>query len=165
MKIVIAILLFALTARGQRVTRTASILLNGNAKTVFPLFGPYEEKKWSTGWKPTPVYPNTETVEEEATFTTPGHLDGEKDYVWRVSKYDPKQFLIQYMVYGENRCWTITIQCSPKTETKTAARITYSFIGLNALGDQISQHFIEHIYEHDLRDWEQAINSFLARRL
>jgi len=164
MRILIAILLFSPTVWGQRVTRTASIMLNGNVKTVFPLFGAYEEKKWSTGWNPTPVYPNTEIIEEEATFTTPGHLDGEKDYVWRVSKYDPKQFLIQYMVYGENRCWTITVQCSPEAENKTAARITYSFIGLNALGDQIGQHFIEAIYRHDLKDWEEKINDFLDRR-
>ena len=165
MKILIAILLTALTGWGQRVSRTASITLNGNVKTVFPLFGAYEEKKWSTGWKPTPVYPDTETIQEEATFTTPGHLDGEKDYVWRVSKYNPMQYLIQYMVYGENRCWTITIQCNPKTESRTAARITYSFIGLNAPGDQINQHFIDHIYKEDLKDWEQEINSFLSRSL
>ena len=156
-----ALLLLSPTLWGQKVTRTATIVLNGNVNTIFPLFGAYEEKKWSPGWKPTPVYPSTETIEEEATFTTPGHLEGEKDYVWRVSKYDPAQFLIQYMVYAENRCVTITVQCSPEGDNKTAARITYSFIGLNALGDQISQHFIEAIYKHDLRDWEEKINAIV----
>ncbi|WP_143304560.1 hypothetical protein [Chitinophaga vietnamensis] len=162
MKILITILLCGLAAQGQKISRTASIMLNGNVKTVFPLFGAYEEKKWAAGWKPQPVYPSTETIEEEATFTTPGHFEGEKDYVWRVSKYDPGKFLIQYMVYGENRCWTITIQCEPKSDTTTAARITYSFIGLNAQGNQSSQEFIDRIYQHDLKDWEQEINNFLA---
>lgn len=163
MKILIATLLLALTARAQKITRTASITLNGNVNTVFPLFGAYEEKKWSADWMPTPVYPNTQTIEEEATFTTPGHLKGEKDYVWRVSRYDTQQFLIQYMVYGDNRCWTITVQCSPQSDTKTLARITYSLIGLNAQGNQVNQQFIEHIYKNDLKDWEEEINGFLAR--
>ncbi|MBK7360406.1 MAG: hypothetical protein IPI96_14405 [Saprospiraceae bacterium] len=52
-----------------------------------------------------------EIIEEGTTFKTDGHGHGEKEFIWRVSKYDQENFLIQYLVSSENRYWTITINC------------------------------------------------------
>jgi hypothetical protein len=143
-------------------TKTATITLNGDLKKIFPLFGAYEEKKWAKGWNPTPVYPRTEKIEEGATFKTPGHLPGENEYIWRVSKFDEPNHLIQYMVYGPDRCWTITVQCAA-TANQTTATITYTFIPLNPAGEEKSRHSLHHLFQHDLKDWEDEINGYLSR--
>ena len=162
------ILLIALTLLAGRLntetvqTQTATITINGDIKRVFPLFGAYEEKKWAKDWNPTPVYPLTETIEEGTTFRTPGHFPGENEYIWRVSKYDNRQHLIQYMVYGPDRCWTITVQCAPVGD-RTSASITYAFVALNPAGEEKNRHSLHVLYQHQLKDWEDGINSYLSR--
>lgn len=177
MKTATSILLFFLLAAGAKaqtmdtthfkaemVTKTATIIVNGDITQVFPLFGAFEERKWARGWNPTLIYPATETIEEGTTFRTPGHMHGENEYLWRVSKYETQQSLIQYMVYARDRCWTITIKCAILPDHKTRATITYSFVGLNALGNEMNQHFIGVLYQDDLKDWEEVINNYLRNR-
>jgi len=162
------ILLIALTLLAGRLnaqtmqTQTAAITLNGDVKNVFPLFGAYEEKKWAKGWNPAPVYPVTETIEEGTTFRTPGHFPGENEYIWRVSRYDVPGLLIQYMVYGPDRCWTIAVQCAAAND-RTTATITYSFVALNPAGEEKNRHSLHLLFQHHLKDWEEEINGYLSR--
>jgi hypothetical protein len=145
----------------ERISKTALITLNGKIETVFPLFGAFEERKWAKDWDPILIYPSNETIEEGTTFKTNIHGHSESEFIWRVSKYDVDKYLIQYLVTTENRYWTITVKCSSLTENRTSAEITYTFIGLNELGNRINKQSLEHMYEHDLKDWEEAINLFL----
>lgn len=152
------------TFKAEKITQTATITLNENIETTFPLFGAFEERKWSKGWNPVLIYPSTEIIEEGTTFKTHGHGHDEKEFIWRVSKYEKEHFLIQYLVSSENRYWTITVQCTPTADNKTSARITYAFIGLNELGNQLNKHFIQNIYKHNLNDWQEEINNTLGNR-
>jgi len=43
-----------------------------------------------------------------------------------------------------------------------SAEITYSFTGLNEIGNQINEHFLSIIYQHNLSDWAADINHYLA---
>lgn len=150
-------------------SQTATITINGDIEKVFSLFGAYEEKKWAKGWEPTPVYPSTETIEEGTTFRTPGHLPGENEYIWRVSKYDIRNHLVQYMVYAPDRCWTITVQCAGaegRTGSAgggTAATITYAFVGLNPAGEEKNKHSLHLLFQHQLKDWEEELNAYLSK--
>jgi hypothetical protein len=128
---------------------------------VFPLFGAFEERKWASGWNPVLVYPATEIIEEGTTFTTEARNENEKEFIWCVSKYEPGQQLIQYLVTTENRYWTITVKCHPLTATQTTADITYSFIGLNELGNKLNKHSLEAMYTNNLKDWEEEINHYV----
>jgi hypothetical protein len=148
--------------KSEKISKTASITLNAGIDSVFPLFGAFEERKWSEGWNPTPIYPLTETVEEGTTFKTEGHRHGEREFLWRVSKYNSNQHLIQYLVSSENRCWTITVICSTAADNKTLAQITYTYVGLNKLGNEINKHAIATIYKEDLQDWQDDINYYLS---
>jgi len=148
--------------RSERVSKTASITINGKIEDVFPLFGAFEERKWAEGWNPTLVYPAKEIIEEGTTFKTPGHGHDESEFLWIVTRYEPGTFLIQYLVSCENRFWTITIKCNSSGENKTSAEITYSFAGLNELGNEINSRSLRHMYAHDLKDWEEAINFYLT---
>jgi len=152
------------TFTSERIAKTATILLNDRVDKVFPLFGAFEERKWSEGWNPSLIYPQKEIIEEGTTFRTPGHGHDEKELIWTVSKYDSVRFLIQYLVCSSYRTLTITITCRPVSDHTTSAAITYSFTGLNEMGNQINQHFLQHIYQHDLSDWADDINHYLQTK-
>ena len=126
------------------------------------MFGAFEERKWANGWNPILVYPATETVEEGTTFITTGHGHDEKEFLWRVSKYEADNFMIQYLVSTENRYWTVTVECKSVDARHTSAEVTYSYIGLNELGNTINEHSIEAMYKDNLKDWEEDINYYLA---
>jgi hypothetical protein len=148
--------------KSEKFSRTATITLNWTIDKVFPLFGAFEERKWSPKWNPSLIYPETEIIEEGTTFKTAGHGHGEGEFIWRVSRFDKINHSIQYLVSSENRWWTITIQCNSSTDQKTQAEITYTFIGLNELGNEINRHFIDAIYRDNLENWQVAINEYLA---
>ena len=147
--------------KSEKVSRTETITINGNIQKVFPLFGAFEERKWAEGWNPTLLYPSSEIIEEGTTFKTVGHGNVEKEFLWRVSKYESDEYLIQYLVSTENRYWTITIKCYSASETQTKATITYTFIGLNELGNRINSQLLEKMYANNLKDWQEAINYYL----
>jgi len=146
----------------ERITKTATIFVNGSPDQVFPLFGAFEERKWSEGWEPILIYPDTETIDDGTTFVTRGHNHGEKKFTWIVTRYDNPQHTIQYLVYTENRHWIITITCKPYNENQTKATITYAFTGHNSFGNEIDQAMLTKMYAKGLRDWEEAINRHLA---
>lgn len=145
--------------RSEKVSRTASFTVDAEIGIVFPLFGAFEERKWERAWNPKLIYPEKEVIEEGTTFKTQG-AQGEAEYLWRVSKYDPTQYLIQYLVSTPDRYWTITVQCSPKG-SQTMAEVTYCYIGLNSQGNELNRQSLDRMYKNDLKDWEKAINYFL----
>jgi hypothetical protein len=148
--------------KAKKVSRTATITVNGKIENVFPLFGAFEERKWADGWSPKLIYPDTEIIEEGTTFKTRGHGHDEKEFIWRVSKYEADKFMIQYLVSSENRYWTITVKCDRLNTNHTSAKVTYTFIGLNELGNNINEHSIQVMYKYNLKDWEEAINYYLV---
>ena len=148
--------------KSAKITKTAVIKLNGNIKNVFPLFGAFEERKWAEGWNPKLIYPEMEMIEEGTTFKTIGRGE-ESEFLWRVSKYYPEKYIIQYLVSTENRYWTITVKCKPIEENKTSAEITYTFIGLNEIGNKINELSLSLMYKNDLKDWEEEINNYLNK--
>jgi hypothetical protein len=46
---------------------------------------------------------------------------------------------------------------------RTRAEITYVFTGWTDMGILLNRHYPEHIYDHRLKDWEEAINDFLKK--
>ncbi len=147
--------------KAEKISKTAAINVNGRIEIVFPLFGAFEERKWAKGWNPILIYPETEIIEEGTTFKTDGYDNDEPEFIWRVSKYDPEKFLIQYLVTTENRYWTITVSCKLISENKTSVEITYSFIGLNENGNRLNKLALERMYKNNLKDWEEEINNYL----
>ncbi len=147
----------------KRITQSATIILNERPDVVFPLFGAYEERKWAPGWNPKPIYPHEEIIEEGASFKVEDHgHEGEK-FIWIVTKYQPEDYLVEYLVFTQNRFWTITVHCQPKEDGQTKATITYRFTGLNDLGNQLNQQMLKNIYEENLNDWERMINDYLKK--
>ena len=151
--------------QSQRISRTASFVLDANIARVFPLYGAFEERKWAPGWEPTLIYPAKEVIEEGTTFTIEPqeHDYDEGGSRWIVSKYEPEQYLIQYLVSTNNRFWTITVKSEPvEKEAKTKTAVTYTYTGLNEVGNQRNKKSMDTMFAHDLQDWAALINAHLA---
>lgn len=147
--------------KAEKVSRTATIELDAHISKVFPLFGAFEERKWADGWNPEIIYPSAEIIEEGTTFRTAGNEAEEKEFLWIVIKYEPKNYLIQYLVSTKNRFWTILIKCEQLTENLTTAIVTYTYTGLNRYGNDLNLRSLEKRYKENLTDWQQAINDYL----
>lgn len=146
--------------KAEKVAKTASFTVNYPIETVFLLYDAFEERKWEEGWDPNLIYPSEEIIEEGTTFWTEGH-GHEPYYLWRVSKYEPENYLIQYLVSTDNRYWTITVSCSELTDNSTLTKVTYAFISLNEKGMEINTHSLDRMYANNLQDWKEAIEYYL----
>lgn len=155
--------------QAERISKTASFIINANINHVFPLYGAFEERKWEPGWEPVLIYPGEEVIEEGTTFKVEprehGH-GGEGASLWIVSKYEPENYLIQYLVSTENRFWTITVSSnSIESNTKTETTVTYSYTGLTKIGNKLNKKNLEKMYKNNLQDWANLINGYLEKNL
>jgi hypothetical protein len=149
--------------QAEKISRTATIKLNGGFEQVFPLFGPVREMDWAEGWDPHILVSNAENIERHMVFQTHSHLPGEEGrYTWTVSIYDPDQGLIEYTVFTESRLWWIRIECQQLSgKAICEAEITYTFVSLDDHGNELNKLALAGMFRHDLKDWELAINHFL----
>lgn len=148
--------------KAEKLSRSASFVIEEKIETVFPLFDAFEERKWESSWNPKLIYPETEVVEVGTTFSIDGQ--GEEDsYLWRVIQFDKTSHYIQYFVSTPNRDWTISVKCeSIADDNHTQVMVTYAFIGLNSKGNKLNQTHIENMYQENLQDWKRAIDIYLA---
>jgi hypothetical protein len=54
--------------KAEKISREATIRLNGNFEQVFPLFGPVREKDWADGWDPQILLSEADNIEEHMVF-------------------------------------------------------------------------------------------------
>ncbi len=149
--------------KSERVSKTASFIVEATIEKVFPLFDAFEERKWVPGWAPTLIYPDKEIIEEGTTFKTKGPGNGaEAEFLWIVIKFDPVAHLVQYLVSTSNRFWTILVKCEDLDNgKKTNTTVTYSYTGLNEAGNELNKSSLGKMYERDLQDWGEAIDRYL----
>ena len=148
----------------KRISRTATITVNAPLEEAFALFGPIREKDWADGWDPQPIDPLGDLVQERMVFTTQSHSGQEEpEDVWIVSAYSVGDSFIEYTVFAPGRVWWIEVVCERLADgAQTRAEITYTYLGLTDRGNSLNKQALEQIFERDLRDWEEAINHFLA---
>jgi hypothetical protein len=148
--------------KAERISRTASFVVNAEIEKTFPLFGPVREMAWAEGWNPHLVYSETKDVEARMIFETPGRFEGEEKYTWIITQYFPQEYLIEYAVSTPERIWFITVQCEG-FGNKTKTTVTYTFTGLTERGNKRNNEALSKMYADNLKDWEEAINSYLKQ--
>jgi hypothetical protein len=153
--------IMAQESKAEQFVKSATIRLKHPIERVFPLFGAYEEKKWAENWKPVPVYPRSEQIQEGTVFQTTSHVPGEPMMIWTVTKYDTILHEIQYIIHAANRIVLLDIVCVAADGGQTNASIRYMLTGLSGEGNEISAHLIHRIYANDLTDWRDAIEKYL----
>lgn len=150
------------TFKAQKVSKTATFIIEEDIEMVFPLFDAFEERKWEKGWNPKLIYPETERIEVGTTFSIDGHGE-EESYLWRVIQFDAPSHFIQYFVSSPFRDWTISVNCAPESNNEhTKVTVTYTFIGLSPKGNEFNQVHLERMYQHNLQDWKRAIDVYLG---
>jgi|GEM_PF-600223 len=145
----------------RHIKKQASITLNGTIDVVWPLFDPLNEGKWAPAWRPEILYPTDGTVQEGMVVRTHGMQGDQGKLVWTVTRYDPGKHHITYTVTNPERTFMVDVQCSEHGASYTDATITYRFVGLTDLGNQVSERSAERLFRSDLKDWQEAINHYL----
>jgi hypothetical protein len=145
--------------KSERISRSASFIVDGKIEDVFPLFGPVREKEWAEGWDPEIIFSTNNLVEEHMIFQTKVS-SGEKVYTWVITQFDPVKYLVEYTASTTNRIWFIRVQCKAAGES-TSATVTYTYTGLTPEGNELNRNALGKMYINDLRDWQEAINYYL----
>ncbi len=151
----------AVTFTPAEVSRERTLFLNNRPEVVFPLFEPLNERKWADGWDPDVLFPSNGVAREGMIFLTKPRFDGEENYRWVLTHYDTENFRISYHVSTADRLWFIDVACIPM-EDGTAATVCYTYIGLTAEAASRNNAALEMMFQNNLKDWEDAINMYLA---
>src|ERR1700726_2880357 len=79
----------------QQRMESFTIVLNGSAASVTPLFGPVRETEWAPTWVPRFIHPAEGAQREGVVFTTTTG-DG-KERFWLLTAYDAKEGRVEYV--------------------------------------------------------------------
>lgn len=143
-----------------RIHRKTQIRIQAGPDEAFPLFTPQGESLWSEDWEPNYRHPPTNLPEQDAVFTTPDGLRG--DRIWTVLGYKPSHHRIDYLCVAPEQLHTrIAIRCSSDDEGGTIAEVEYVFTALGPEGEKNIQEMSPESFDRWIRQWERTINEYL----
>ena len=145
----------------KRAQRTMRMELIGNAKLVFPLFGPVRESEWDPNWKPAMLFPvDGSQSADGAVFTVPD--PGAQNSVWVMSRYDAARRQIQYVRFIPGAAVVqIDIGVEPAGRSRSLAMVRYTYTSLSSEGDGLVDRFVETFPKRE-REWKKVINHYLT---
>ncbi|MBI5931012.1 MAG: SRPBCC family protein [Chloroflexi bacterium] len=144
----------------QRISHTHTLEFTASAEQLFPLFTPVKEKLWLAHWEFTPLYHDTEFLEEAGAVFKTQHGDQPEEF-WVMADYDPQQYLVQYVRFlPDLLVTTIQIQCE-SLGNQTRARVTYTRTGLSEAGNVKLAHVTAEAYREQMAFWQKAIEHYL----
>lgn len=149
----------------MRLTKSATITLNGTIADVLPLFGAREEQKWADHWNPEFIYPRDKPDEKNNVFKVEhkGHgIHASMVTYWIMTEYSRELNKISYAIFSDHDLTTINIQCEAVSDSTTTALIEYNWTSLDDDGNNLIEKKAEHIFSKNLVDWEEAINQYLS---
>jgi len=146
----------------KRVSWIYSFELSHGIKQVFPLFTPKEEKKWAKGWDFEAVFPLPYCIEENSIFKTWTHDHKNEEAIWIINKYQPEKYHIEYIRFEPaKKIGHIQITCQSKGRNRTEISVTYTYTGLNDVGNIFIEGFREDEYKKYITEWERALSHYL----
>ena len=127
-----------------------------------PLFGPEGERAWAgKHWNPQFIHPQPASDVEGAVFAI---KHGPLNAVWVTTAFDVAARHFQYVYFLPNLLvTTIDVRFNPLDEATTHVKVVYARTALTPDGNQ---HVVA-LTEGDKsagKDWQQAIDSYLATR-
>lgn len=125
-----------------------------------PLFGAWQEQKWSPDWKPQFLYPLPPVDREGAVFQVE---HASHSSVWVTTDYDLAAGHIQYFYFIADVLLTrIDIHLHKEGENATAASIVYERTAL----DPAANERVRTMAEHDSKqapEWQAALDAYAAK--
>jgi len=150
----------------KRITKSATITLNGTIDNVLPLFGAREEQKWAPDWKPEFIYPRDKNDEKNNVFKVEHKAAGSHHSIvnyWVMTEFSTELKKVSYAIFSGHDITTISIQCDAVSDSSTMAVVDYVWTSLDERGDKMIERKSEGIFSEDLKDWEHAINRYLQQ--
>ena len=150
----------------KRITKSATITLNGNISDVLPLFGAREEQKWEPDWKPEFIYPRDKRDEKNNVFKVEHKVKGSHQRIvsyWVMTEFSTELNKVSYAIFSGHDVTTISIQCNADGDSSTTAVVEYVWTSLDDHGDKLIERKSERIFSKNLTDWEDAINQYLRQ--
>jgi hypothetical protein len=144
-------------------TETAfSLVVHLPYSETAPLFGPEGERAWAgKHWNPQFIHPQPASDVEGAVFAI---KHGALNAVWVTTAFDFAARHFQYVYFlPDLLVTTIDVRFNPLDETSTRVNVVYARTALTSDGNQ---HVVA-LTEGDKsagKDWQQAIDSYLATR-
>jgi len=94
------------TFGGNRIVEGHSELIRSSPAIVFPLLCPVQEYKWIHNWECEIIYSSSGGIENNCIFrehkSGPILFDSKVPTYWIASRYDPSNFIIQFILTTEN---------------------------------------------------------------
>jgi hypothetical protein len=144
----------------KKITLGFKQINNAPPEMVFPLLCPVREKDWLDGWDYKMIYSKSGLIEDGCVFSTPHH--GEKETVWLVTKYYPKDFEVAFVrVTPGESVVRISINLERVDKDTTHAFIKYEYTSLNPEQTKYQEDGLERDFQVSMLWWEKAINYYL----
>lgn len=159
------------TGDSRHVEQEVTIMLNGPAGRVFPLFGPLREADWAEGWSPTLHYRGHIPESERVTAGAAGaigtgavftHPKGEAESHWLLTNWDEPGGRVGYAVVvpGSWVC-RIAIAVAAAPNDRTSLTVRYEYTGLDADGLALVEGYSREKHGERIAGWARAINHYL----
>ncbi len=163
---VIAVLATCLQAQeaataGLAHTRTEfNFIANAPLEQAAPLFGAYEERKWSPDWNPQFLYPEPAHDQQGMVFQV---SHGQHSSTWVNTAFDLAAGHIQYTyVLNDAMVTLIDIHLARESAQKTSVTVVYERTALIPQANDHVRHFAEHDKEGG-KEWGEQINLYFAK--
>lgn len=145
-----------------RAERTFHLRLNAPPGVTFPLFGPKRETLWAPEWAPRFVFPPDGEVDASGAVFLVDADDERPESTWVMTAYEEAEGRVEYVYVAPGHNVTqLWITVNAAGDEASAVSVTYRRTSLGIAGDTFVQRFTE-TYEAMGREWEQAINGYLA---
>lgn len=142
------------------LTRTYTQHLSAPPREVFPLLGPWGEKKWAEGWEPRFLHPAAGRDERGAVFTT--FRDG-SETVWVLTAFDEARQHVEYVqVTPGVKATLLVVSLAPTSRPdESVAEISYTWTALSEKGNDYIDAHRGPLFDQKMAAWEKEMNDYL----
>jgi hypothetical protein len=130
------------TFQAKRIKKQYKHKISASGTKVFPLLCPVREYDWIDGWNCRMIYSDSGVAENNCIFTTSFPRGAEE--IWTVSLYDPKSFIIQFVVVNpEAYVMKLDISLQENGDGSTGVTWTNTLTGLSDDGNAFIANYNE----------------------
>jgi hypothetical protein len=145
--------------QGRRKTMAYTHTVSTMPSNVFPLLCPVREYDWIEGWSCKMIYSETGFAENNCIFET--NFSRGLDEIWTVSRYDPENYVIQFVVVAPET-YVIKLDICLQARDNNTTDVTWdvTVTGLTENGNTFVENFTEEAYVGLMKNREAALNHF-----
>jgi hypothetical protein len=153
----------------NRVRHSYVQTIHAPADRVFAVIEPVAEVEWAPGFEYRWVYARdgerAKSGEEGDVFVT-SHVSGlgsRDNAVWVITRRDAKERRVLFVRFiPDYQVTQIDVHVVPDGKRSKCA-VTYTYTALSERGREALKHITKEHYDVQMREWEEQVNSYLAR--